>query len=265
MKVACIGCGNMGGAVVRGLCKFMEPSSIFITAKHFENAQKLAESTKTNAIQTNEQAASKAELIFLAVKPAFIEQVIDEILPQITQDKVIVSMAAGINLQKLSSLIQGKTKNIIRIMPNMPAQIGCGMTALCATKETDSIKIQDTKKLLESTGCVEVIDEKLMDCVTGVSGSGPAFVFMFIEAMADAAVLNGMPRAQAYTYATETVYGSAAMARSSEKIPAQLKDAVCSPGGTTIEGVAALENSGLRSSVIQAVTAAAKKSASMNK
>ena len=147
----------------------------------------------------------------------------------------------------------------------MPAQIGSGMTALCAMEGADSKNLQTVKTLLESTGRVEVVGEKLMNCVTGISGSGPAFVFMFIEALADAAVLNGMPRAQAYTYAAQTVYGSAQMVLETGKAPAVLKDAVCSPGGTTIAGVAALEQDGFRNAAIHAVTAATKRSEELSK
>ena len=150
-------------------------------------------------------------------------------------------------------------------MPNMPAAIGEAMTALSANSVAKEEDIATVKTLLEAAGKVEIVDEKLMDCVTAVSGSGPAFVFMFIEAMADAAVKLGMPRAQAYTYAAQTVKGSSAMVLESGKHPAVLKDGVCSPAGTTIEGVAALERSGFRNSVIEAVTAAYGRSVALGK
>ena len=150
-------------------------------------------------------------------------------------------------------------------MPNMPAQISEGMTALCYKCDISESELSEVISLIEATGKVEVVDEKLMDCVTAVSGSGPAYAFMFIEAMADAAVKLGMPRKQAYTYAAQTLKGAATMALQDERNPAALKDAVCSPGGTTIEAVAALEKYGFRNAVIEAVTAAHDKSVAMGK
>jgi pyrroline-5-carboxylate reductase len=147
----------------------------------------------------------------------------------------------------------------------MPAQIGEAMTALCCGPDVKESDLADVTALLECAGKVERVDEKLMDCVTAVSGSGPAFVFMFIEALADAAVRFGMPRSQAYVYAAQTVKGSAAMVLEDERCPGALKDAVCSPAGTTIEGVAALEKDGFRNAVFDAVKAAHDKSASMGK
>ena len=264
-NIACIGCGNMGGAIVRGLCTIMDPKSIYVSAAHFESAQKFALETGVNACSTNDEAAQEANIIFLAVKPAYIKQVLAEISDSILQNTIIVSMAAGVTLDQLNQYCGGETSQIFRIMPNMPAQIGSGMTALCAMEGADSKNLETVKTLLESTGRVEVVGEKLMNCVTGISGSGPAFVFMFIEALADAAVLNGMPRPQAYTYAAQTVYGSAQMVLETGKAPAVLKDAVCSPGGTTIAGVAALEQDGFRNATIHAVTAATKRSEELSK
>ena len=150
-------------------------------------------------------------------------------------------------------------------MPNVPAQIGQAMTALSCGTNISEEELSEIKTILEAAGKVEQVPEKLMDCVTAVSGSGPAFVFMFIEALADAAVKCGMPRSQAYIYAAQTVKGSAALVLQSGKHPAVLKDSVCSPGGTTIDGVAALEEKGMRNSVISAVVAAYNKSCGMGK
>jgi pyrroline-5-carboxylate reductase len=153
----------------------------------------------------------------------------------------------------------------IRIMPNTPAKICEGMTALCCGEDVCQERICEVTSLLEAAGKVEKVDEKLMDCVTAVSGSGPAYAFMFIEAMADAAVKFGMPRKQAYIYAAQTLKGAASMVLQEEQNPAALKDAVCSPAGTTIEAVAALEKYGFRNAVIEAVTAAHDKSVAMGK
>ena len=172
-------------------------------------------------------------------------------------------MAAGVKLEKLRAW--APKARFIRMMPNVCAQIGQAMTAISYNDNIMQEEAELAKEILSTAGKVEVVPEKLMDCVTAVSGSGPAFVFMFIEAMADAAVRCGMPRAQAYTYAAQTVYGSAGMVLESGKHPAVLKDMVCSPAGTTIEGVATLEKNGFRNAVIEAVTAACDRSIALGK
>ncbi len=267
MKVSFLGCGAMGGAIASALAKsnIIEKKDIFVTAKHAEKASAFAKEHGLSAVPSNEEAAKDAEVIFLAVKPAFIADILDEIKASLKNDAVIVSMAAGISTETISKKLGSDFRSVIRIMPNMPAAIGQAMTALSAGENCPPSAVESAKKLLAPSGIVEEVPERLMDCVTAVSGSGPAFVFMFIEAMADAAVRCGMPRAQAYIYAAQTVKGSAQMALDSGKSPAQLKDSVCSPAGTTIEGVAALERLGMRSAVIEAVTAACEKSKALGK
>ena len=264
ITVGCIGCGNMGGALVRPMAKLIPASNITVSAGHAEKAQAFAKETGTKAAANAE--AAKADVVLLAVKPVKIAGVLKEIAPSLTAKTVVVSMAAGVTLDTLRTAAGAQCKShFIRIMPNMPAAVCKAMTALCCGDDVTAEQLEIVTTLLSAAGLVEKVDEKLMDCVTAVSGSGPAFVFMFIEAMADAAVRCGMPRAQAYTYAAQTVYGSAAMALTDGRTPAQLKDAVCSPAGTTIEGVAALEKDGLRNAVIDAVTAACAKSAALGK
>lgn len=270
MKVGCIGSGNMGKALVGPMKKIVNGKDIFVSAKHFENAVMFSGEEGVVACRTNTEVAKNSDIIFLAVKPAFIKEVLEEIKDYV-QGKTIVSMAAGVNLYGIFFDLGKNPENlVIRIMPNMPAAIGEAMTALsvCEDSKMDSgvqEKVDFVIKLLKCSGKVEVVPEKLMDCVTAVSGSGPAYVFMFIEAFADAAVQFGMPRKQAYTYAAQTVLGSAKMVLETGTAPAVLKDAVCSPGGTTIQGVAALEKNGMRSAVFEAVKAAFEKSASMGK
>ncbi|MCR5288711.1 MAG: pyrroline-5-carboxylate reductase [Treponema sp.] len=262
VTVGFIGCGSMGGALVRSFAKSIPSNHIFVSASHFEHAHKIAQKTGCNACKTNTEVAC-CDIVFLAVKPAIIRQVITEIHDSLKSSTTVVSMAAGITLDILTSLLPNN--QVIRIMPNMPAAISQAMTALCCKDSVSKDTVKNISELLTSAGLVEQVPEKLMDCVTAVSGSGPAFVFMFIEAMADAAVRFGMPRKQAYVYAAQTVLGSAAMVLSDERCPGTLKDAVCSPAGTTIEGVAALERTGLRNAVIEAVTAAYNKSVNMSK
>ena len=204
-----------------------------------------------------------SDFVFLAVKPQFLKDVFDEIGKSIPKNAVIISMAAGVKIEKLESMAPGA--RFIRMMPNVCAQIGQAMTAVSYNSNISEAEANTAIEILNCAGKVEIVPEKLMDCVTAVSGSGPAFVFMFIEALADAAVKNGMPRAQAYTYAAQTVYGSAGMVLESGKHPAILKDMVCSPAGTTIEGVAALEENGFRNAVIKAVSAACDRSIALGK
>ena len=193
----------------------------------------------------------------------YICDVFSEIAGSISEKSVIISMAAGVKIEKLQSF--APKARFVRMMPNVCAQIGEAMTAITYKDNISESEVEAVKQLLNCAGKVEVVQEKLMDCVTAVSGSGPAFVFMFIEALADAAVRCGMPRSQAYTYAAQTVYGSSGMVLESKKHPAELKDMVCSPAGTTIEGVAALEKNGFRNAVIEAVTAACEKSINLGK
>ncbi|HAH62694.1 MAG TPA: pyrroline-5-carboxylate reductase [Treponema sp.] len=262
ITVSVIGCGSMGGAVIRAVCGKYDPKTVTISAKHFEHAQNLAFDVKCTAVDSNAKAAAAGKYVFIAVKPAYVADVMKEIAGVLRSDAVVISMAAGLSLEKLRTMTD---RPVVRIMPNMPAQIGEAMTALSCGDDVEAGRLADITALLECAGKVEKVDEKLMDCVTAVSGSGPAYVFMFIEALADAAVRFGMPRAQAYVYAAQTVKGSASMALADERCPAALKDAVCSPAGTTIEGVAALEKDGFRNAVFDAVKAAYDKSVSMGK
>ncbi|MBQ9494042.1 MAG: pyrroline-5-carboxylate reductase [Treponema sp.] len=253
VTVSFIGCGAMGGALVRAICKKYNPQLVVVSDAHGESAQALAKETGCRAVRTNVEAASLGKYVFLAVKPAAIANVVREISDALQDEAALISMAAGVTLEKLRALT---SKPIVRIMPNTPAQVAEGMIALCCTSDVPEHDVYAITTLLGHAGVVERVDETLFNCVTAVSGSGPAYVFLFIEALADAAVRCGMTRVQAYTYAAQTVKGAAVMVQQSEKTPAQLKDSVCSPGGTTIEALAALEKGGLRSTVFDAVKAA---------
>ena len=262
-KIACIGTGSMGGAIMRAVCKKGDAWNVTVTSKNPEHAKVFSEETGCKSFEKNSDAVKDAKYVFIGVKPFMVETVLKEIAPALSKDAVVISMAAGMSIEKLEGFARGV--RFVRIMPNVPAQIGQAMTALSCNANITEEELAEAKAILEAAGKVEQVPEKLMDCVTAVSGSGPAFVFMFIEALADAAVKCGMPRSQAYIYAAQTVKGSAELVLESGKHPAVLKDSVCSPGGTTIDGVAALENKGLRDAVISAVVAAYDKSASMGK
>lgn len=259
VNVACIGCGVMGGALMRAVAKVVEPKKITVSAKTFDEALAFSKEIGCNAVVSNTEATKGAKFVFVAVKPAFVDEVLRDIDPALSDDAVVVSMAAGVKLETIANALVRK-RTLVRIMPNMPAAVGEAMIALCASPGASEDDVATAQALLSAAGKVERVDEKQMDCVTAVSGSGPAFVFMFIEAMADAAVKLGMPRAQAYTYAAQTLKGSAEMVLRTGRHPGALKDAVCSPSGTTIEGVATLERNGFRDSVIEAVTAAYERS-----
>ena len=262
MKIGCIGTGAMGGAIMRAICKKYDVKQIKVTDKNSKMGKQFAKETGTVFVANN-QAVLDSDFVFLAVKPQFLKDVFDEIGKSIPKNAVIISMAAGVKIEKLESMAPGA--RFIRMMPNVCAQIGQAMTAVSYNSNISEAEANTAIEILNCAGKVEIVPEKLMDCVTAVSGSGPAFVFMFIEALADAAVKNGMPRAQAYTYAAQTVYGSAGMVLESGKHPAILKDMVCSPAGTTIEGVAALEENGFRNAVIKAVSTACDRSIALGK
>lgn len=258
MKIACIGTGAMGGAIMRAVCKKRNAGDVTVTDKNTEAVKKFAAETGAVFAETNGDAIKDADFIFIAVKPQFLQDVFDDIKDTISPEQVVISMAAGVKIEKLEQL--APNVRFIRMMPNVCAQIGEAMTAVTKSTRISQDEFENAKLILSAAGKVEEVAEKLMDCVTAVSGSGPAFVFMFIEALADAAVKCGMPRAQAYTYAAQTVKGSASLVLETKAHPAVLKDSVCSPAGTTIDGVAALEENGFRSTVIQAVQAAYEKS-----
>lgn len=261
-KIACIGTGAMGGAIMRAVCNKFDPNNITVSNRTLEKGKSFANDTGCCFADNNKDCIKDAKYIFIAVKPAFLSDLFAEIKNDIPSDAVVISMAAGVKIEKLESFAKAR---YVRIMPNVPAQIAKGMTALSCNDNINSEELSDITEILETAGKVEQVPEKLMDCVTGVSGSGPAFVFMFIESMADAAVRCGMPRKQAYTYAAQTVMGSAALVLETGKHPGELKDSVTSPAGTTIEGVAALESNGMRNAVIEAVTASYNKSVSLGK
>lgn len=262
MKISCIGTGAMGGAIMRAICKKYDVKNIKITDRNVELGKAFANETGATFVSTNKEVLD-ADYIFLAVKPQFLSDVFAEIAGSIPTNAVVISMAAGVKLEKLENW--APKARFVRMMPNVCAQIGQAMIAITYNENIKAEEAATVKEILSSAGKVEQVPEKLMDCVTAISGSGPAFVFMFIEALADAAVRCGMPRSQAYTYAAQTVYGSAGMVLENGQHPAVLKDMVCSPAGTTIEGVAALEKNNFRNAVIEAVTAACDRSIALGK
>ncbi len=263
MILGFIGAGNMAKAMIGGVLQsgLLTKEEIIASAVTQNTIDKVKEEFGINTTLDNKEVA-KADIIFLAVKPIYCAQVIDEIKAGITEKQIIVSIAAGKDMAWLENAFGGK-KKIIRTMPNTPALVGEGITAVCPNGEVTEAELQKVCEILESFGKAEVIKESMMDAVIAVSGSSPAYVFMFIEAMADAAVAEGMPRAQAYQFAAQSVLGSAKMVLETGKHPGELKDMVCSPAGTTIEAVHVLEQEGFRGSVMDCMRACAEKSRNM--
>lgn len=263
--ISFIGGGNMATAIISGLLSsgLSDCDHICATAAHESSVIRLKESLNIEATTDNKAAAQKADILFLAVKPNMFHKVIPEIRHAIKEDAIIVSIAAGQPIERIEEMFERSIK-LVRVMPNTPALVGASMSALCCNDAVTDEDMTEIQAIFNSFGESEVISEHLMDAVVGVSGSSPAYVYMFIEAMADAAVADGMPRTQAYKFAAQSVLGSAKMVLETGKHPGELKDAVCSPGGTTIEAVAALEKNGFRSAVIEAQRACVQKSRDMS-
>ena len=256
MKLGFIGTGNMASAIMGGIIgKKMISAEEIIGADLFApGREKVKEQFGIQVTEKNQEVVEKAEVIILSVKPQFYEDVINQIKDCVKKEQIIITIAPGKTLAWLAEKF-GKEVKIVRTMPNTPALVGEGMTAMCPNEHMEKEETEYVKRLLESFGRVEVVPERLMDVVVSVSGSSPAYVFMMIEAMADAAVSGGMPRTQAYQFAAQAVYGSAKMVLETAKHPGELKDMVCSPAGTTIEAVRTLEEMGFRSSIIEAMKA----------
>ena len=251
--VGVIGSGNMGRAIMGGMIAagLYAPSQILASAKTKETVEKIEKELGIVATTDNTEVARKADILFLAVKPGVFAT-------------VVVSIAAGQTLASITDLF-GRQIKLVRSMPNTPALVGEAMSAVTPNEKISPEELQEVMAIFESFGKAEIVPETMMDAVVGVSGSSPAYVYMFIEAMADAAVADGMPRKQAYKFAAQSVLGAAKMVLDTGEHPGVLKDAVCSPGGTTIAAVAELEKSGLRSSVIEAQRACVQKSRDMSK
>lgn len=256
MKLGFIGCGNMAQAMIKGIIKqqIIKPEDILAYDVYKEGLQRAHDTMGITAAKDNAEIMDKADIIFLAVKPYLYEDLGKEIRDLIKPDQIIVTIAPGKTLAWMAENF-GENVKIVRSMPNTPSMVGEGMTGLCHNKLVSKEEIDNVCKIMRSFGRAEIVPEYLMDVVVAVSSSSPAYVFMFIEAMADAASADGMTRAQAYQFAAQAVYGSAKMILETHKHPGQLKDMVCSPGGTTLEAIRVLESHKLRSSVFEAMKA----------
>lgn len=262
MKIGFIGLGNMATAMIGGLIQkgMANPEDIMGSEKSDIAKGVIKSKFNIEIAKNNRETASCADILILAIKPIFLPEVIEEIKDSVRPETIVISIVAGKSLEFMESGFGRDNCKIVRCMPNTPALVLEGCTGVCANQNVTDAELQQVLALLESFGKASVVPERLMDAVVGVSGSSPAYVFLFIEAMADAAVQAGMPRAQAYEFAAQAVMGSAKMVLETGKHPAELKDMVCSPGGTTIEAVKVLEERGFRAAVMSAMEACIEKS-----
>lgn len=258
-KFGFIGCGNMGGALLQAAAKNNPDMRISVFDVFQDKARDFAERFNNVYVTDIQTAVKESEYVFIGVKPQMAKDLFDEIAPLFSESNpVLVSMLAGTSIEKLCAL-SGKEMPVIRIMPNTPASIGEGVILYCSNEKTAEIQVDFFVNAMSGAGLLDKIDENKIDAASAVSGCGPAFAYMFIEALADGAVECGIPRDKAMIYAAKMLSGAADMVLQSGKHPGALKDAVCSPGGTTIAGVHALEDGAFRSSVMNAVTSAYKR------
>ncbi|GIW46594.1 MAG: pyrroline-5-carboxylate reductase [Deltaproteobacteria bacterium] len=266
-KLGFIGSGNMAESLVKGLLTsgVFTKEQIIMSDILGERLQTLSSLYGVSTTQKNTEVAKLSDILVLAVKPNTIGEVIREIRGYINQKKIIVSIAAGITTSFISERIKKKAK-IVRVMPNTPALVLSGASVLYCSPLITQEEREEVKKIFETVGIVYTVeDENLIDAATGLSGSGPAFVSMFIEALSDGGVNMGLPRNMAIKLAAQTVYGTSKMILETNLHPAELKDRVASPAGTTIEGIRELEIRGFRGSVISAVKAASERSKALSK
>ena len=259
-----IGTGNMGGALARAACKSVPSDQVFLANRTVEKAKALAEELDCR-VADNEAIAQSADLIFLGVKPQYMAEVMAEICPILEKREsrfILVSMAAGLTIPRIRELA-GKDYPVIRIMPNTPAAIGEGMVFYDCSENVTKTEEKVFLESLAGAGRLAPLADKLMDAGSAVAGGGPAFADLFIEALADGGVACGLPRALALESAAQMMLGTAKLMLETGKHPGQLKDAVCSPGGATIQGIRALEEAGFRGAVMDAVIAAWEKSQGM--
>ncbi len=268
LKIGFIGAGNMGGAIAKAVCSAGFGSFVYLCDRDENRALSLAKELGCNTAD-NKVVSAECDIIFLGVKPQFISDAARELSDNITKQKrsslpLIVNMAAGVRLEKTESYFSEGT-HIIRIMPNTPVAIGKGMTVYCPNRYVTEEDEKNFIAIMAKAGELDRVEERLIDSACAISGCGPAFVYMFIEAMADAGVRCGLPRDKALKYARQTVIGAGELAKDSGKHPGELKDAVCSPAGSTIEGVMALEKSAFRGAVADAVSEAYKRTVELGK
>jgi pyrroline-5-carboxylate reductase len=265
-KIGFIGCGNMGGAIISGLIgsQAIEANNVYVYDVNASAIDTYVSKYGVNQCTSNSDLVGSVDIVFFAIKPIYALGVFREVKTSIKPDALCISIVTGADIGVLEKEL-GEEKSIVKVMPNTPAAVNEGMSMLTFNQHVSEEDKAITKEIFDSIGKCEELDAHLIHSFTAACGSAPAYIFMLIEAMADAAVLEGMPRDKAYKLVAQTVYGSAKMVLETGKHPAELKDAVCSPGGVTIEGVKVLEDERFRASIINCMTAVAKKSKEMSK
>lgn len=267
LKLGFIGAGNMGSAILRGLiaAEYLTADDMAICDLNTRRLEELSDQYPgLTCTESDTELAEMCDMIVLAVKPHFMAEVIEHIRDELN-GKAVISIAAGWTVEQLTDALEGSGATCLRVMPNTPAMVGEGMTAMCEDTTFSEEDFDFAKGIFDSVGRTVVLPERLFDGVIAISGSSPAYVYMMIEAMADAGVKEGLYRNTAYELAAQAVLGSALMVLQSGTHPAALKDAVCSPGGTTIEAVEELERKGFRAAIMDAMKVCAQKSRDMSK
>jgi pyrroline-5-carboxylate reductase len=259
--IAFLGAGNMAEALVKGLLRanVAEPREIVCSDRRDERGPELVQRYGVRFTRSNLEATAAAQIVVLSVKPQVMNKLLEEIAPVLDHQKLVISIAAGVPIQAIERKV-GHGVRIVRTMPNTPALVGAGATALVAGEHATEDDLRQARALFDAIGKSVVVDEPLLDAVTGLSGSGPAYIFLVIEALSDAGVKVGLPRATAQDLAAQTVLGSAKLLIETGEHPGRLKDQVTSPGGTAIAGLHTLEAGGLRTTLMNAVEAATERS-----
>ena len=255
-----IGAGNMAEAMIRGLLrgKVFAPQNVVASAPREERRRELAETYGIRAVEDNREAARQA-IVVLSVKPQILARVLDEVADAVDAEALVISIAAGVPVAAIQAKLPGGTR-VVRAMPNTPALVEAAATALARGEHARESDLDDAKRIFDAIGLTVVLDESQLDAVTGLSGSGPAYVFLILEALSDAGVKVGLSRRNAQLLAAQTLLGSAKLLLETNEHPGRLKDMVTSPGGTAITGLHTLENGGLRTTLMNAVEAATKRS-----
>jgi len=265
-KIAFLGGGNMAEALIKGILAAgaARTGQMSVTDISTDRLEYLKKTYGIIVQKSNKEAVSGADVVLLCVKPQVIAKVLEEIAPAADSGKLVISIAAGITLARIEQALTANPR-VVRVMPNTPALVLAGAAALAGGKHATGDDLAVAQSIFNSVGRAVVVEEKLMDAVTGLSGSGPAYVFMIIDALSDAGVKAGLPRQLALELAAQTVYGSAKMVLETGEHPGKLRDMVTSPGGTTIEGLHALEKGKLRATLMNAVEAATARSKELGK
>lgn len=264
-KIGFIGVGNMGYPLFLGAINVFGKDRVTFTSATSKKSEWVKEQTGVTCANNNSELAKECKYIVLAVKPQYFNSIYEELVGKITKDHIIISVAAGITIEDIKKGLGLETR-VVRSMPNTPALVGEGMTCVSFSEDIYlEAEIQEVKDFFASVGKYEIINENLMNAAVCANGSSPAFVYMFVEALADSVVKYGIPRDKAYSLVAQTVLGAAKMVLETGEHPGKLKDNVCSPGGTTIAGVAALEEHGYRNAIMKAADACYEKATSLKK